>query len=359
MQVKKKRRLKKSTISGLKVLFSIVLSMVSIWCMLQSYHVEQKEVKPILNIHSKTNLDYQVYLKKNEYYNVPYLNSGNLYITSMIDFIQMKLNYQFQASKKFDYTYQYRVVATLFSTKEEQKIKRTVWSKSYMLKTTQKVEQKNADSFMLEDVIKVPFSTYLEQVKKIGTKYQLDSNLDIRVYIDVVGSTSLYAKKIVSNEIMKISAPMNKDTIAIQTDYAKERTQPVLEITEIKKEENKIIFLFSCIAFAIAITVLEMSLLELWNRTRVQFSYEKEKKKILNKYDSIIVNAKKLPSMAKKEVIEVTSIEELSDAASELHLPIIYIEIIPGSVSWFFILNKKQVWRYILRQEKEGKESRK
>ena len=341
-----KRKLKRSTISGLKIILVISLLIFSVWCMVQSFSSNKTEGKNILTMKSKTNLDYQVYLKENEYFNLPYLNSGNLYITSMIDHIKLNLDYKFRADKKFDYHYQYRVVATLSSTKEEKNMKRIVWSKSYILKTNQQVEKKNSDSFELSDTITIPFSAYLEQIKKLTQNYKLDSNLDVSIYLDVLGKDSIS-----SNEMIRLEAPMSQDTVMITTDYAKERTIPVTETKEIKKDENKFLFFFSCVAFGGAITVLTSSVLEFVNRSKDQFSYAKEKKKILNKYDSIIVNAKKLPSITKKEMIEVTSMEELIDAYEELHTPIIYIEIVPGSVSWFLIINNKQVWRYILRQE--------
>ena len=51
-----------------------------------------------LYYNEKSNLDYKVYLKENPYFDEPYLGKGNQYIATLIDYVDVTFNYNFNAS---------------------------------------------------------------------------------------------------------------------------------------------------------------------------------------------------------------------------------------------------------------------
>ena len=345
----RKRVLKRSVVSGFQLCLGILLSILSIWCMCESLNLNQDESKQIIAFDATRNIDYQVHLKDNQIFNVPYLNAGGRYVTSLIDHINMKIDYTFKANHKFDYTYQYRVVATATS-KEKESQQEPVWSKSYILKTENSKPKQDSDQFTIQDEVVVPYQTYLNSMQEFQNKtsLKLNSILDIDIYVDVIGTNPEDKKQVVSNEVLNFQIPLSGETVTMTSNYEKQYHKSITEEIPIEKFRNKPLFIFSCLAFGCAIAVLAMAILEFIESSKEQFSYTKERNKILRKYDSIIVNARKIPSLKGKDIIEVTTIDELVDAEEELHIPIIYIEIVPGAVGWFIIANENQVWRYTL-----------
>ena len=71
---------------------------------------------------------------------------------------------------------------------------------------------------------------------------------------------------------------------------------------------------------------------------------------ILNDYDKVIVNSKKIPVITDETVIDCYSFSELLDAQSTLQKPIIYYEIIRNQKSAFIIVDNGTVYRYILKE---------
>lgn len=351
MKKTKKIRIKKSIKSGFNLCLGIILSILSIWCMYSSLNMERNDEKSIINLNSKRNLNYQVYLQENPYFTTPYLNSGGRYITSIVDYLKMQVDYSFQADQKFDYAYQYRVIATVSSNQTVENKKEQVWSKSYMIKTGSQVTLTNSDQFQIQDEVIVPVAVYKNAVAELEKNYvlALDSVIDVNVYVDIIGKKEGYSDQIISNEVLELKIPISEDTMNVTSNYDKDYSKNISEKIEVNTVQNKPLFIFSCLAFGFAVVVLAISALEFIKNSKEQFSYTRERNKILKKYDSIIVNAKSTPSLKDKEIIEVIAFDELVDAEEELHIPIIYVEIVPGAVGWFLIIHKNQVWRYILR----------
>ena len=54
----------------------------------------------------KSDLDYKVYLKENDYFG-RYLGKNNQYIASLIDYVEADFNYKLSIDEKIDYSYYY------------------------------------------------------------------------------------------------------------------------------------------------------------------------------------------------------------------------------------------------------------
>ena len=94
---------------------------------------EQKSIE----YSEKSNLNYKVYLKENEFYEEPYLGEDMIYVASLIDNINAEFNYNFISSEKLDLDFKYKIVGKL--TIGDAKNENTYFKKEYLLK-----EQKHA-----------------------------------------------------------------------------------------------------------------------------------------------------------------------------------------------------------------------
>ena len=102
------------------------------------------------------------------------------------------------------------------------------------------------------------------------------------------------------------------------------------------------------IIYIIAAVVCFMLFLYFTKRRNDQHKYHSTLKKILSTYDAIIVNVKTLPDLAKYQVINVSSFEELLDAHSEVRMPINFFKGVDRS--YFILLSENTAWQYVMKR---------
>lgn len=353
--MKKKRiRLKRSVVSGLKLLLGILLLLASVYFLVAGSNRDIYKEKIIATTSQTNNMDYQVYLKENSYFTVPYLPKGERYIASLIDKIHVTYRHTFVGTEAFQARYHYRVIGTLSAlSKKGEGTYHKIWNKQYIINPEKELKVVDSKSIEVGDSFDIDYQYYKTLASQFKNEYGVASNvtLNIKVYLDMEGMIAKEKKEIADSTILEMNIPLDEETIDIATIYNKKGEKQVLKETETKLVKNTPLFVTGCFTFAASVAVVASYLIELITNSKKQFSFTKEKKKILNKYDNDIVNASKLPDMTGMDVIEVTSFHELMDAKDELKVPIIFIEVIPGIVGWFMIIKDNQVWRYQL----EGK----
>ena len=89
----------------------------------------------IINYNEKSNLDYKVYLLRNEFYEHSYLEKDMLYIASLIDNITIDFDYIFQSDGSENIDFTYNIVAKLSISSASN-------TKDYFVKTYKLLEDK-------------------------------------------------------------------------------------------------------------------------------------------------------------------------------------------------------------------------
>ena len=91
--------------------------------------------------------------------------------------------------------------------------------------------------------------------------------------------------------------------------------------------------------------------------------YDKYVNRLLRGYDRLIINIKNKPNTNKYNVIEVDRFEELIDVRDNTSQPINYYVITPHQKCEFFVINKDNLYIYVIKasdfdgESGNGKES--
>ena len=120
----------------LKILWatlSLLVLIISLWIIFDCFRKTPDQQKLIMNYNSNTNLDYKVYLKPNKFYERSFMEKNKKYISSIIDYIDVDLNYMFNTTALSDTTYSYSVSAVISSDYDLNGVTAELWSKSYQL----------------------------------------------------------------------------------------------------------------------------------------------------------------------------------------------------------------------------------
>ncbi|KNY25545.1 DUF5305 family protein [Pseudobacteroides cellulosolvens] len=315
--------------------FSIFSSTLLVYSLLQRKTVEITEKKDVGN--HKGIISYDVNLKPNPIYNSEIPNSGEKYITGMIENINMNFDYNFTGNTGGDVAVDYSISATI-EAYEQNGEKERLWSKSYLLEP--KVREKSKGNISINRKLILELEKYNSFVKNVLEEYKINSkaNLIINFNISVEAHDSvngIYRNSIAPNLII----PLSEDYFVITGDKEIkenciiENIKPVVII-----KSNQVIF-FSII---VGICVLGLFILFLYVRGKETSEQNKKVQYILRKYNMRIVNICDERYLTLDNSIRVHSFDDLLKASDELGKPILYNILDNDKSSNFFILSENK-----------------
>lgn len=200
----KKRIIKKSII----IFIILVLIIVSTFIFLT-----KRQTKSIKYAES-SNIDYNISLNKNDFFEDKVLPSSNQYISALIDTININYKYNLQMKDDFtNYKYKYRIEANTRII--EKSTQNDIYQAKDILKKEEIVNPENS-KFNLNNNITLNYKKYDTFVKKIVSTYDL-SNVDcktiVTLYVDLLDEND----NIKNTSSMNITIPLNVKTVNIET----------------------------------------------------------------------------------------------------------------------------------------------
>lgn len=298
----------------------------------------------------KPEISYNVYLKDNEYYKEKYLKEDMQYITGLIDYIDLNLNYKIKTNKKADYQYKYSIKADVVIT-DRNNSNKVLYTNNEILKDEKTVEKNQVDNLILKENLKINYDQYDGLVNSFKGKYSISvsSNLKITMHIDTILKNNLIKDKIVDSEDLTVLIPLSEQTINILKEYNVKGKKGSLSNKIDVKVINIYYLLGAIVLLLISIKAIQ-SLVDFIKSTSNNSLYVKRLNQLLKDYDKIIVSINKLPDISNSCIIEVESFEELLDAKKNLGKPILHIEIHKKQKSYFLIFSDNNVYRYTLKE---------
>ena len=298
-----------------------------------------------------SDVDYRVYYTENPFYSEPYLKSGLTYIASYIDHIDVDFMYENYYNDTLDGSYDYYVKATVNVSSPIDSSQKVIWSRDYKIGDIESVSFKNDDDYQIKKTISLNYQEYLNDylAYKEGTALTTSAVLDLNFYVLNYGSYD-GLDDFKYQEVTTLEIPLSDPTFNISVLKLTPK-----EVVNEKKEEAKEEKVFNKIIAILLSGLGAIALVSLICYHNIRISkltyYEKRLHKILHVYDPIIVNVEKLPSLAKKSVIEVTTFDELLDAQNEITLPINFYEDKKKRVAKFVLIKSDLAWVYTLKED--------
>lgn len=310
----------------------------------------------ILGYSENSLIDYKVYLKKNNYFDSPFLGKDKVYITSLIDYVDIDfsydINFDSKRSGRLVYSIKGIMSANVSNTNKD------YWQKTYnILKLTEETYS-DVDNLKINKKVKFDYEKYNKLLLKFKEEFKLNMDgvfkvvLCIDNYIDSYDDTTLLKTSLTDLEI-----PLTKATIEVPITINEINDNSNI-YGDLHKIDSRMYLFFKIISiclFFLGIILISYSVFKLVRSFEKISSYNKELKKILKTYDGIIVNVKTFSNYGVSNVIKVNSFSELLDAHSEIRQPITFYETNKKAV--FSLINNNVLWKYVLKdldyEEKE------
>ena len=146
---------------------------------------DKKEI--ILTYTNKLNTTYDVDLKDNKFMDQKTLPMGKTYVTNLIDKINMKFDFSYDASKYTELTYSYSIVGVLNGAYSKNGTPQKVWEKEYVL-LEETENKKSNNTINIKENIPIDVNEYNDEIynfeKTLGMAITANLNVQLRVNID-------------------------------------------------------------------------------------------------------------------------------------------------------------------------------
>ena len=341
----KKREVKtifeNDTIRRNKIFRYILLALGSliIACVLLTIFVSKNQVQ-YAKYDESSSIDYQVYLKNNNFFKDNYLASDKQYISTLIDYINAKFNYKLTLEENnVEYKYSYKIDAEVKVTdKETKKVVYTFTDNLIPIKDLEGDEK----VLIIDENVKIDYNHYNDIIKKFIATYDLtsvESTLNVKATVNVVGSCEELNENKTNESVMNLSIPLTQKTMALDITNQLVNTEDNLMICSRPSPLNYIILIIAFIFVVLSITTFVNMIIYYNNSRTAKNIFDKELKKILSNYGPYIQKVDGTFALKGYQSVKIESFTDMLEIRDSLNTPILMSTSDEAKSTYFFILD--------------------
>ena len=210
----KKKYLKCASI----ILISILFLALGICLFCKSYSNSERDV---IQYTEKGNVNYNVYLNENNFFDQPFLGPGQAYITTLINYLDINFKYDFDTLDNRSGSYTYYIKAEI-SANTTSGGENSFWKKSYNLTEPKTIDYSNTNKISILENIKVDYQYYNDIMLNFKKEYglALNGNLKIILYVENNIKSDIVEHDISKAASLYFNIPLTKATIEVPADVS-------------------------------------------------------------------------------------------------------------------------------------------
>ncbi len=303
---------------------AVVLTLSLLVSLFVSYQLDKTQY---INYRESGNIDYDVYLKENDYFEQDRLEQGQSYVASLIDQIIANMTYEIDMdADDVNYRYSYKVTSRLEII--DNKSQRAILNEEKVLKNVQNKAQKSENRLVISENVVINYDEYNDVANSFLAKYDLPSttsNIVVTLEVDVLSDSSAFASNSAESYRSELRIPLTTKTVNIEmtSNVPDAETKTIAAAGGSGSE----IFKAAAIVLGIidAIVILIMVAFILLTRTE-DITYTARVKKIVNQYKSYIQKIKNVFDTYGYQIIQVETFDELLEIRDTIQSPILMYE---------------------------------
>lgn len=301
----------------------------------------------------KSNLDYQVYLKENDYYKDNFLTSDKQYIASLISNIKANFDYDLNIEKEnVDYRYSYKIEADV--NVMEKATKKSIYQHKDILLEEKLKNSYDSTRVSIKELVDIDYNKYNDLIKGFVNLYGLndiESVLNVNMYVTVLSNCEDIEDRN-TESVISLSIPLTTRTVSIDMKYdLVDENQEKIMMCKNKSSGVFLYLVISGIFLVIGICLL-IKLLDIIKKGRTaETIYTRELKKILNNYKSYIQKVNLGINLNDYACFDVDTFTDMLEISDKINQPILMIESIKKDGVHFLIPNgfNKVLYKYTLK----------
>lgn len=326
----------------------------------------KKDTVYYVHYNDKSDLDYQVALKENDYFDENYLGKDQQYIASLIDYISADFKYDLNVDEDLEYSYQYKIVANVNVIDKTSNKAIYTFSENLL----DEITGQSSNALNIKENVKIDYNKYNDLINEFVQVYNLKnvtSKLTVDMYVGIAGSIEEFQKE--EDSVISLDIPLTTDTIGIDINYDLSNNVDKLITLKPSYQNSKILLIIGTILLIIDLGLLVGLIIYIKKSETEEEKYNTQLKKILNNYGSYISKVEDEFDMKGYQILKVQNFVDLLEIRDTMHIPIIMIEnkeslitcfIIPtnNNILYFYSLGITQYALPTSQENEENKENK-
>lgn len=329
---------------GLIILFSLALPVIA--CFMYIREKNYKYIEQIVPAYSYTNkacVNYEVFLIENPIYSTESLGERNVYVTSLIDYINTVYKYEFTGDSPSEVSGKYNVIGILEGRINTEKGYKVLWQKEYVLQP-ETVFSENNKTVSIEQNIPINVKTYTDFTDLAVSTLKMNFKTMLTIYWDIFVEAKTDKGLVKENFSCVLEVPVGDKYFEVGGNLIQEKTGGFEETEMVISPSYEKIMTLSKIGCMFC-AVLLLFIIVFTAKVAQISKLEKAIKQIFKNHGSrMVASFSEVPAVS-NIVIEVSSIDDLVKIADDVGRPILYRNRSNiGEITSFYVIGDSVIY---------------
>lgn len=331
----------------------LIIMCLSIFILQNSFNSEKNQAFIKTNIYEYNNkylYSYDVTLIDNSYIDDESVPDKNVYVTDLMNNVNVNMTYTYEANQSSDIEYNYQIIGNLEATYSKDGEEQKVWKKTDVIVPTKDLCV-TSDKVEINENFELNMGDKIQMVKDFQQELGIQVQTKYTILLEITTKTNILGQDVINTYSPDLFFDITSKTTTISTTT--ENTAKPQIVTKMVQEENEfsqIKVIFGSIMFVAALVVLIVLLVKTRNNNTVRNEYKIELNKILKGCDEKIVEVNSRIETSGQGLVDVREFDEVLKVSEELFKPILYWNNEKEEESWFCVLGNNMIYRYVLKR---------
>ena len=303
-----------------------------------------------VKLSEKSEVDYKVCLKENNFYEEKCVEKNNQYVASLIDYIPASFSYDLKfLGKDVDFKYNYKIEA-IFDVIDKDN-KRALFTKKEILYESDEIASSNSAN--IDYKLDIDYNKYNDLLSSFVTIYDLDettNTLKVNLTVNILEDGNTSMSEINKGPVVSLSIPLTRKTVNVDIKALENVSDTNVLI---KSAENSVINLISaggCLLISLSLIIY---VIYYYASTRTILEiYERRIRKITSTYDSYIQRISGSYPIGASQICKVVSFRDMLEIKDSSDKPLLMLENEAKTGTFFIIpVGEGVIYTYALRVE--------
>ena len=300
------------------ITLAIIISGIVAYQLESTYYIGYREVG---------NIDYNVFLKENDFYDEDHLGKGQSYVASLIDKIIADFTYEIDMdTSDVNYRYSYKIDSRLEIVDNTSGV--AIFNQKEELVNVQNKSQSSSKRLVINEIVVLKYDEYNELAARFLETYSLTqttSNIVLTLEVDVLSDCNAFSGSSVENYTSELRIPLTTKTVNVKmTSTVPDAEAKMIACTRGAGSE---VFKTTAIVLSVVDGLLILLLVAFVCLTRTDdITYTAKVNRIISQYKSYIQKIKNLFDMSEYKLISVDTFDELLEIRDTIQAPILMYE---------------------------------
>lgn len=331
----------------------LIIMCLSIFILQNSFNSEKNQAFIKTNIYEYNNkylYSYDVTLIDNSYIDDESVPDKNVYVTDLMNNVNVNMTYTYEANQSSDIEYNYQIIGNLEATYSKDGEEQKVWKKTDVIVPTKDLCV-TSDKVEINENFELNMGDKIQMVKDFQQELGIQVQTKYTILLEITTKTNILGQDVINTYSPDLFFDITSKTTTISTTT--ENTAKPQIVTKMVQEENEfsqIKVIFGSVMFVAALVVLIVLLVKTRNNNTVRNEYKIELNKILKGCDEKIVEVNSRIETSGQGLVDVREFDEVLKVSEELFKPILYWNNEKEEESWFCVLGNNMIYRYVLKR---------